>query len=300
MPTTITKTVKPSGGDYTSLSAWEAGQQADLTVADQIQVAECYAMSDTTAITIDGWTTSATQYIQVTVPSTERHAGIYTTSKYRLEQSPAFAIIDIFEDHVRIDGVQTKMTASAAGTFGAIFSRSTTSTVFVSATICRGVLSGSALGFGIGANRGTMKVKNCLAYDFINGTTASAGFWSDFEANAYWHNNTAQNCQNGFLETSVGAHHARNNGAASCTTGFSGTLDTNVNNSSTAPTFVDAAGDDFHLASSDTTWKDAGSDLSGDANLAVTDDIDGQTRSGTWDIGADELVATSPPMFRGS
>jgi hypothetical protein len=54
---TITKTVKPSGGDYTSLSNWEAGEQADLVAAGNIAVAECYSMVDTTPVVVDGWTT---------------------------------------------------------------------------------------------------------------------------------------------------------------------------------------------------------------------------------------------------
>ncbi|MCK5081627.1 MAG: hypothetical protein KAR31_01850, partial [Candidatus Omnitrophica bacterium] len=55
--------------------------------------------------------------------------------------------------------------------------------------------------------------------------------------------------------------------------------------------FVDEANDDFHLASNDTGAKDLGTDLTSDANLAFSDDIDGDTRPvapGTWDIGADE------------
>jgi len=43
MATTVTKIIDPdngSGTDYTSLSAWEAGQQGDLTgVRDEIAVA---------------------------------------------------------------------------------------------------------------------------------------------------------------------------------------------------------------------------------------------------------------------
>lgn len=46
---------------------------------------------------------------------------------------------------------------------------------------------------------------------------------------------------------------------------------------------------DFHLDSSDTAAKDQGYDLS----AIFTTDIDGDTRSGTWDIGADEYVALS-------
>src|SRR3990170_1219772 len=99
MATTVTKTIKSSGGDYTSLSAWEAGQQGNLVTADQIQVAECYSMLDTSICVINGWTTDATRYIEIKTPVSERHDGKWNTSKYRLECSLAAdqASIDIFE-----------------------------------------------------------------------------------------------------------------------------------------------------------------------------------------------------------
>src|SRR5208283_133836 len=62
---------------------------------------------------------------------------------------------------------------------------------------------------------------------------------------------------------------------------------------STTVSFTDAANNDFHLSSTDTTAIDHGVDLSQDPNLPFTTDIDGQTRpyptGGKWDIGADEV-----------
>jgi hypothetical protein len=51
---------------------------------------------------------------------------------------------------------------------------------------------------------------------------------------------------------------------------------------------------DLHLASNDTGAIDLGADLSG----TFTTDIDGQTRTGTWDIGADEMLASGSPNRR--
>jgi len=63
MPTTVVHTIKSSGGDYSSLSAWEAAQQRNLVTADEIAVAECYGFVDTTLTTISGWTTGVNNYI---------------------------------------------------------------------------------------------------------------------------------------------------------------------------------------------------------------------------------------------
>jgi hypothetical protein len=53
-------------------------------------------------------------------------------------------------------------------------------------------------------------------------------------------------------------------------------------------TFLNEAGDDFHLAATDAGARDFGVSLAGDANLAFQTDIDGEQRRITWDIGADE------------
>src|SRR3990167_873473 len=117
MATIVTSTIKPSGGDYTSLSAWEAAKQSDIVTADQIQQAECYSMSDTTAVVIDGWTTDATRYIKVYTPISERHDGKWNTGKYRLDETTGSGIKNN-ENYVRIDGIQIKVTRSAGSATG--------------------------------------------------------------------------------------------------------------------------------------------------------------------------------------
>ena len=67
MPTEVVHTIRASGGDYTSLSAWQTAQKRDLVADDEIAVAECY--DDWTGnglsedILIDGWTTDSTRHI---------------------------------------------------------------------------------------------------------------------------------------------------------------------------------------------------------------------------------------------
>jgi hypothetical protein len=69
MPTVITKTVKSSLGDYSSVSAGEAGVQtlysSNFVTADVQVDLECYNFSDTTAVIVDGTTTDATRYLRV-------------------------------------------------------------------------------------------------------------------------------------------------------------------------------------------------------------------------------------------
>ena len=75
MATTVVKTIRASGGDYTTLTAWEAANQGDLTLLDEIRIAECYndwptGLSDNLIIT--GSVTDATRYMKVTVAAGHR------------------------------------------------------------------------------------------------------------------------------------------------------------------------------------------------------------------------------------
>jgi hypothetical protein len=115
MPTTVTSTIKSSGGDYTSLSAWETAKQADLVAADQIQQAECYNFALSDNILIDGWTTSATQYIRIYTPTAERHNGTQrevSGSGFRISTGGGSAPIAINENYVRIEGLEIENTST--------------------------------------------------------------------------------------------------------------------------------------------------------------------------------------------
>ena len=121
MATTRTRTVKPSGGDYTTLSAWEAGEQADLPSLDEIRQAECYAMQDTTAVTIDGWTTDATRYIRIfAAPGAEARVPYDTTNAYRLEVTDVNGMVLVNEAFVRIERLQFKLTTSTNNIFSCL------------------------------------------------------------------------------------------------------------------------------------------------------------------------------------
>lgn len=62
-------------------------------------------------------------------------------------------------------------------------------------------------------------------------------------------------------------------------------------------TFADAGNEDFRLASGDTDAIGAGTDLSADTYWPFSTDGDGTTRSGSWDVGADEYVSASTTFY---
>ena len=82
---------------FTSLSAWEAGYggidftgcaQGDLVCADVIAIAQidgAWNSPDTTAVAIDGWTTSAINYIRIYTTEEARHDGKWSDNAYRFK-----------------------------------------------------------------------------------------------------------------------------------------------------------------------------------------------------------------------
>src|SRR3990170_294773 len=175
MATTITKTIKSSGGDYTSLSAWEAANQANIVTADQIHVAECYSMLDTAQCVIDGWTTDATRYIEIKTPVSERHDGEWNAAKYRIAASVTYGgVININEEFVRVDGLQIENSGSKADSARAFRLAPPSATSDIRITNCIGRATGTGTATGACAfiyqlNSCTVKAVNNIAYAFGTG-----------------------------------------------------------------------------------------------------------------------------------
>src|SRR3989344_2566159 len=138
-----------------------------------------------------------------------------------------------------------------------------------------------------------LKISNNIIYDF---TTSYAIYGTVGYSSAVF-NNTISNSWTCFFvynddNSSIGT--MKNNITQNCigyelNSGSWNTLSNyNISSDTTAPganskksttvSFIDSANKDFRLASSDTAAKNAGADLSGDANLAVTTDIAGNLR----------------------
>jgi len=299
MATIVIKTIKPSGGDYTSLSAWEAGEQRDLVTLNEIAVAECYSMSDTTAVAINGFTTDATHYIEIRTPTSERHNGKWDATKYRLEVTDATAI-DCQDDHVRIFGLQIKAIAPTSSRDNVSFHfMGTPSEIQFAYNIVDG--GGSTLRNGIWCTGDVFKVWNNVIYGHKKSWNANL-YIGACSTSSYFYNNTLYDGDYNVKTNTANAILKNNLSAAPARSGYNGTFnsasDYNASDDATSTggandrvsqtfTFVDAVNRDLHLAATDTGARDFGADLS----ATFTDDIEGQLRTAPWDIGADEYVA---------
>jgi acid phosphatase family membrane protein YuiD len=295
----------------------DAGNPAIATA----KIDGAWASADTTSVTISGWTTGPQNYVRIYTTTTARHQGKWDTGKYRLEGTNTY-LINISANHVKIDGVQIGLTSTASANAGILILTSASSEISLSNNIIKGNVSGGGtntrgLTIGSASALGTaIKAWNNIIYGFVNGSDNNIYGIRNACSNAtlYAYNNTIYNSYNG-MDRNSGNIIAKNNIVQAATVAYSGTLDAtsanNISNDNTSPNsggsdcgthscrnqsvvFASVTNSDFHLSTNDTAARDSGATLSADANLAFTTDIDGSTRTGTWDIGADEAAI---PIF---
>ena len=292
---------------YTSLSAWEAAENRDLTATDEIAVARIegvWTTPDTTAVTIDGWTTDATRYVKIYTTPEARHSGVWSTGKYRLEPNDADAL-KIKDDYVTVEGLQIGITNPTIQRkeFSSIFNQN--GVVTLSHSIIRG--SGvNSVGVGVSdVTTGSVNLYNNIIYNVQSQYFGGVRYSGQGILKAY--NNTIVNSYYG-IRRSGGTVISKNNIIINAISsdylsdsGIAWGIGSNYNISSDGTstggandkinqtvTFADSTNNNYHLASSDVSALNAGVDLSTDPLLSFTTDIDGETRSGAWDIGADE------------
>lgn len=116
MATERLKTVKPSGGDYTSLAAAIAGEAGDLVATDEWLHIECYAMTDEEETNITGYTTDEDCKIVIDTPMSERHQGVWDDNKYNVSGRIGNGIIKVSQSHVLLEGLQAHSTLPWSGT----------------------------------------------------------------------------------------------------------------------------------------------------------------------------------------
>jgi hypothetical protein len=303
MATRLYKTVKPAGGDYTSLAACLIANQQNLVTADKYFDVEIdgdwSGGADTTAVTIDSWTTDETHYINIYTTAAARYKGVYSTSYYRLEPTATTGnTFNIYYGWVTINGIQVTHAQPSGNNVNWMYFNyavSGSKTWVLNSIFKLGGTSSSNTiqGFYQHDANHSVIVANCIIYDFLTSANNNyvTVFYIDAAGTMYLYNNTVVDCVRHIDIQGAGAVVSKNSGASNMTYANIGSP-TETTCSASTPTFADAAADNFHLGSADTTWHDAGTDLSGDAVYPFSTDIDGDTRV-AWDIGADELIVAA-------
>jgi len=310
------KVVDPDNGtgtDYTSLDAWEDATggvaSGDVTAlgAGNNAVAKCRSTggtADTAPVTIDGWTTDADNYIKIWCDPTEsyRHLGVWSDSKYRLTVGAETAIAN-YENYVRVQYLQ--LSVNGAGLCIRCYNTAS-SDIRISHCLGKNIGTlGNGFFFYTSVDTNAVTLWNCIAYDFQYGICVNS---ASAVVTAY--NCTTHDCANGYYQAAgsltlwncLGDHGGNLNsfpfsgsyGAASDYNASSRSVATDGDHDRVSQTFTFLGAADFHLAENDGGARDYG--VSDPGGGLFSDDIDGQTRTGTWDIGADEYMSSSTPL----
>lgn len=330
MATEVIKIVDPdngAGADYTSLAAAIAGEARNLVTADEQLTIKCRCTGGTAdgAVTINGFTTDATRYVKIWTDPSEsyRHSGTYPSgNKYRIESTNAIALA-VKDDYTRCIGLALKLTLTT-GTSYCVRTEYGGGHLTIEKCFILGDCTGTGGAAGIYAyvNSTTLKVISSVITGFIS---QSAPTDTGFSAVSAANSSTAYSLYNctlcgnyyGFIIGSTGGSYVYNcavfdNVDDFYTLGATFTIDhcasddgdgTNAVDISPGATeatdwaacFNDYANGDFSLKS-DSVCVGAGADDPGSG--LYSDDILGNARTSTWDIGAFEYVSGAPPSFK--
>lgn len=331
---TITRYVNPdstAGGDgttnatvganraYVSQNAAEAAEQQDLTDGggDIFElICETGGSADATAVSWDGWTTSATSYIVVKTSAGHRHAGVWDAAKYRHTGG-----IDTWSEYIRFEGMQFRVTSAVPFLVNqsndvrigwSVFDACTNTTYVIrndgGKTLVHNCIFNNCANGGIGNGAGGGSGLTLYVYN-VTVRGANSGF--DFAVFnfgtgvVHCRNVVGWNTESDVfinISTDLNLNHCKSDDTTADDFGGSGNV-ANVANLDNS--FEDAANGDLRLLTADTVLKDAGGDLSSDPDTYggsigayITPDIVGTSRSGTWDIGAFEVAGAAPPSGR--
>jgi hypothetical protein len=329
----LKKTVKPSGGDYTSLEACMNANEQDLTGDGWFTVeidGDWSGGADTSPVTIHNYTTTSSDYINIyTKVGDARHDGKRYGSKstaYKLEPSSGRGIY-VQAEYVTIKGLQIQASTTSWQCHCIEIYQYKNNQTIINNIFKGSTGDGSAAIYHI-QPRGTNYIYNNLAYNFTGSYPAfyatGSGAEGDSGVSIYFYNNTGYNignsseagggmiagisadstlvvknnlamnfanpCYSDLTRIDTGSNNASSDGTADDSPLTSGVVD----KTSYSDYFVSVSSgsEDFHLKSTATDFIGAGADLS----TTFNDDIDGVTRSGTWDIGADEYVAAASSL----
>lgn len=323
---TITKTIGTASRDYSTITAWETGEQGDLVTLQEIHKGEMYNDSIfDEQVTIDGSTTNSSYYMWLTVAAGERHNGT-AGSGARIVASSSYTPFTVYDDGV-FEWIEIDMNSNSAFTF--FYAKGGYGQWFdIKNVIAHGSSGAFSTLKGLISTGGgrTHKIINNVVYDLTQtagGSQQAYGIYLSDVNNATVLNNTVYNIKNnngsgsgyGIRIGDYSGHTYQNNIAMDTGGTSSGTIadfslsscanatcSYNLSSDATAPgtgsltnklasnQFVSlvSGSEDLHLKTGADAI-DAGTDLS----ATFTDDIDGDTRSGTWDIGADETIITN-------
>lgn len=316
MATQLKKTVKPSGGDYTSLEACMNANEQNLVTADKYFDVEIdgdwSGGADTTAVTIHNYTADATRYINIYTTGDARHDGKRYGSKstaYKLEVTDARCLYKTGSAfyYVFVTGLQLKRIYSSSGgdiinfeggggnrIIGNIIDGGGDThipgiggvgEVTYGSIVARNIITGCNSEFNGAIRTGTSV--SVIAYNTIYKNNGS--YAPGLRTTAICYGNAVFDNYYNFYSGEAGDTTYSGYNITNSASGAAGS--NNIYNISSSNEFVStsAGSEDLHLKSGATSIDAIASPAY--TGSPYTPDIDGVSVTGNWDIGADEYVS---------
>lgn len=311
-------TASTAGGDGTTAATAGAhrafasfaealdAQPGTLILPTTFYMAASTGVGDTATTTQAHWdfNTDAVNYLRIVGNNS---TGKWNTNAYWMNISNSAAIYNNNASHVRIENFQIQITTSTSignnyNCFRLTTANNATANIdhrFINC-IAKGIVVGGATDGVFGyinsdpvTFTGTTKMANCIAYNCNRGFNTDATAYSI--SSIFFYNCTSVSNTFGFEDCS-NTKNCLAFGIADgqAWIGTKGGGENNVSSESSAPgvnarinqTITFVGGEDFHLSASDAGARNFGkTDPSGGFYLT---DIDGTTRTGAWDVGADQ------------
>ena len=323
--TVVSKTVAPSGGDFTSLATavnWFKTTYPNFVTSDivgEIKITGNWTSADTNPVTTTGLTTDPTHYLFIYTDANNRASAKWDTGKYRLEVGTYHAI-NVATDCLRVDGLQIGRQEGSRYNYEVILFDSTytsASDFRFSNLIVKGPGSsgdtGRTDGFSVWKDNVNLKIWNTVVYNTGAGTHYGAIYWQSYGSSSLIIYNSVIigleygiNFSGGSTEAIVkntyaygttaayNYHIILTSSASNDTTGSSGLQ--NIPYSTSTFVNVTPGSEDFHLAGTSSPLYHAGTDTSGeDAPLNFTTDIDGDIYATNRSVGVDEITGITSP-----
>ncbi len=288
--------------------------------------------STTGANFTDTWVTSEKNYLRLYTPvyewevgRSQRHHGYMSETAFKVFQESTANYqrsINYDTDYVWIDGLQFELWNR--GGYSTTYSLYPAPVVsWISNNIFRGDPTDPDVDYGAIKYTGTnakFYIWNNIFYDYYNATSAQGQNALEINtetASGVIANNTcvrvSDQCYGWrFINFKVMNNIAQQAGDGFASLGgFSANTDYNISSNSsdvpgshsknsTSVTFSNPGVKDYRLHSSDNQAKDEGYDFFADTTFAFSTDIEGELRTGQWDIGADEIPLTTPIYLKGN
>lgn len=304
---------------------WTIAAYADAV--DSSYVTVCNA-TETRAVTnctlADGWTTGPTNYLRIFTPTLPNEVGVSQRHRGRWgEGYQRTNGLEVYAGYVRVEGLSQRIDVTFPSRNILVLTTGLVGEVWVTHTFTwMANAAGYSRNFDVyddgltGAGTTRVVFANDIGISDSTADPESVFYPNSLGARVEIYNSTASivagrafqanqadvvscwNCLAHTRGTAVG--FGGNNRFrmirssvstdASVVSAASGSLDGDSSTAygSRAVTFVDAVGNDFHLAPSDTGARGSGVNLGGNAMYTFGGDIDGETRPATWDVGADQ------------